>query len=71
MEKQNPTKFCRGCGERGIDLRTISALKTEQGKLKMNNTGNEAVNENISTLDAIEKFRREADEYARRKNQQN
>ena len=71
MEKYNPTKFCRACGEKGIDFRTLNALKIERDQLNMKKQGNEAVSESISTLDAIEKFRKKADEYARNKNQQN
>jgi predicted nucleic acid-binding Zn-ribbon protein len=70
MEKSNATKFCRNCGERGIDFRTISALKVEADQVKMKKGGNEAVIENLSTLDAIEQFRKDADELARRRNQQ-
>lgn len=70
MEKYNATKFCRNCGERGIDFRTISALKIEADQVKMKRGGNEAVNESLSTLDAIEQFRKQADELAKRRNQQ-
>ena len=71
MEKENATKFCRNCGERGIDKRTLSALKIEADQVNLKKGGNEAISESMSTLDTIEKFRREADELARRKNQQN
>lgn len=70
-EKYNPTKFCRACGEKGIDSNTWNSLKVEHDKVKMKNSENESVRDNISTLDAIEKFRREADELARKKQQQN
>tara|TARA_B100000902_G_C27155588_1_gene835989 strand:- start:823 stop:1062 length:240 start_codon:yes stop_codon:yes gene_type:complete len=71
MEKYNPTKFCRACGEKGIDFRIYSALKNERDQIKMKKHGNKAISESKSTLDAIEEFRKKADEYARNKNQQN
>ena len=71
MEKYNPTKFCRACGEKGIDFRVFSALKNERDQIKMKKRGNENRDESKSTLDAIEEFRKKADEYARNKNQQN
>jgi len=70
LEKYNATKFCRNCGERGIDERTHSALKIEADQVKLKRGGNDAVSESISTLDAIEHFRKQADAAARRKNQQ-
>jgi len=69
MEKYNATKFCRNCGERGIDSRTLAALKIEADQVNMKKGTNEAVSENLSTLDAIELFRKQADELARRKSQ--
>ena len=71
MEQKNPTKFCRNCGEKGIDSRILTSLKIEADQVNLKKGGNEATNESMNTLDAIEKFRREADELARRKNQQN
>jgi len=71
MEKYNATKFCRNCGERGIDSRTLAALKIEADQVNMKKGGSETVNESLSTLDAIEQFRKQADEFARRKNQEN
>ena len=71
MEKQHATKFCRSCGERGVDSRTLSALKIEADQVNLKKGGNEALTESMSTLDAIERFRKEADELARRRNQQN
>ena len=70
-EKYNPTKFCRACGEKGIDSRTLNSLINEHDKIRMESSESESVKENISTLDAIEKFRTEADELARKKQQQN
>ena len=69
--KRECYQICRNCGERCIDKRTLSALKIEADQINLKKGGNEAINESMSTLDAIEKFRREADELARRKNQQN
>ena len=71
MEQENPTKFCRNCGEKGIDSRILTSLKIEADQVNLKKGGNEATKESMNTLDAIEKFRREADELARRKNQQN
>ena len=71
LEKQNATKFCRSCGERGIDFRTLTALKIEADQVNLKNGKTDAANESMSTLDAIEEFRKQADELARRKNQQN
>ena len=70
MEKAHATKFCRSCGERGLDSRTLSALRIEADQVKLKRGRNEAANESMSTLDAIEHFRKQADAAARRKNQQ-
>ncbi len=70
MEKPKATKFCRSCGERGLDSRTLSALRIEADQVKLKRGGNEASSESMSTLDAIEHFRKQADAAARRKNQQ-
>ena len=58
MEQKNPTKFCRHCGEKGIDSRILTSLKTEADQVNLKKGGNEAANESMNTLDAIEKFRR-------------
>ena len=72
-QKHLMTKFCRFCGEQGIDNKTAASLRMEADQVKLQNgkmNGNTEQKETINTMDALEKLRQQLDEEARRKSSQ-
>jgi len=69
-QKHMITKFCRFCGERGVDDRTAASLHIEADQIKLQNgsmNGNSEQQGTIDTMAALERLRLQTDEEARRK----